>query len=107
MAGHSHWKTTKRTKEAEDKKRGAIFSKIAREIVIAVKEKDKNIESNPRLRAIIEKAKQHYQGHKLQKLFLPNFLEAVLLPLFLLPFQYYLLADYVAVSYTHLTLPTN
>jgi YebC/PmpR family DNA-binding regulatory protein len=59
MAGHSHWKTIKRTKETEDKKRGAIFSKIAREIVIAVREKGKNIDSNPRLRAIIEKAKQY------------------------------------------------
>jgi len=59
MAGHSHWKTIKRTKESEDRKRGKIFSKIAHEIIIAVKERGKNIETNSRLRTIIEKAKQY------------------------------------------------
>ncbi len=58
MSGHSHWKTVKRTKEAEDKKRAKIFSKLAREISLAVKEKGKDTETNPKLRLILEKAKQ-------------------------------------------------
>lgn len=59
MAGHSHWKTVKRTKDSEDRKKGKIFSKIAQEIIVAVKEKGKDIQVNPRLRAIIEKAKEY------------------------------------------------
>lgn len=57
MAGHSHWKTIKRTKEAEDKKRSKLFSKLAQEISITAREKGKDPKSNPNLRTIIEKAK--------------------------------------------------
>ena len=59
MSGHSHWKTTKRTKEGEDKKRGIIFSKLAREISMAAKEKGKDPETNPKLRFVVERAKQY------------------------------------------------
>jgi transcriptional/translational regulatory protein YebC/TACO1 len=59
MAGHSHWKTIKRKKEAQDKKRGNIFSKITQEIIGAVKEKGKDISFNPRLKTLIEKAKKY------------------------------------------------
>ncbi len=38
MSGHSHWQTIRRKKEANDTKRGAVFTKIAREIVIAVRQ---------------------------------------------------------------------
>src|SRR5207302_6845290 len=37
MAGHSHWKKIKRAKGATDAKRGKIWSKIARKIIIAAK----------------------------------------------------------------------
>ncbi len=59
MSGHSHWKTTKRTKESKDKKRGIIFSKLAQAISMAAKEKGKDPETNPKLRLIIERAKQY------------------------------------------------
>lgn len=57
MSGHSHAKTIKRVKEASDKKRGQIFSKMARLISCAAKEGGPNPENNPRLRAAIESAK--------------------------------------------------
>lgn len=57
MSGHSHFKTIKRIKEAGDKKRGQIFSKMARAISVAVKEGGPNPENNPKLKAVIETAK--------------------------------------------------
>jgi YebC/PmpR family DNA-binding regulatory protein len=56
MAGHSHWAGIKHKKEAEDKKRSKIFSKILAAITAAAKS-DPNPEFNPRLRSLIEKAK--------------------------------------------------
>jgi len=58
MSGHSHFKSIRRIKEAEDKKRGQMFSKMARMISVAVKEGGPNPETNPRLRLAIEEAKQ-------------------------------------------------
>ena len=58
MSGHSHFKTIKRVKEANDKKRAQIFSKMARLISVAVKEFGPNPETNPKLRAALETAKQ-------------------------------------------------
>ena len=57
MSGHSHWATIKRGKEAEDKKRGQIFSKLARMISVAVREGGGDPETNSKLRIAIEKAK--------------------------------------------------
>lgn len=57
MSGHSHWKKVKYKKEITDKAKGRIFSKLAREIQVAVKEKGADPNFNPRLRLIIEKAK--------------------------------------------------
>lgn len=57
MAGHSHWAGIKHKKEAEDKKRGQIFSKILSAITAAAKV-EQNPEFNPKLRALIEKAKE-------------------------------------------------
>ncbi|TSC75936.1 MAG: hypothetical protein G01um101430_106 [Parcubacteria group bacterium Gr01-1014_30] len=57
MSGHSHAKTVKRIKEASDKKRGQIFSKMARLIQVAVKEGGPNPEANPKLKAVIETAR--------------------------------------------------
>ncbi|MCS6789166.1 MAG: YebC/PmpR family DNA-binding transcriptional regulator [Patescibacteria group bacterium] len=56
MAGHSHWAGIKHKKEAEDKKRGQIFSKILSAITAAAK-LDPNPNFNPKLRSLIEKAK--------------------------------------------------
>ncbi len=58
MSGHSHFKTVKATKDANDAKRGKIFSKLARVITIAVKEKGPDIIINSQLRSAIEKAKE-------------------------------------------------
>lgn len=57
MSGHSHWATIKRQKEAADKQRGKIFSKLARMISLAAKD-GPNPETNFKLRLAIEKAKQ-------------------------------------------------
>lgn len=57
MSGHSHFKTVAATKNANDAKRGKIFSKMARVITIAAKEKGGDIITNPQLKAVIERAK--------------------------------------------------
>jgi YebC/PmpR family DNA-binding regulatory protein len=58
MSGHSKWSTIKRKKAAEDAKRGKIFTKIGREIEVAVREAGPDAETNFKLRLIIDKAKQ-------------------------------------------------
>lgn len=58
MSGHSHWATIKRGKELEDKKRGKIFSKLTRMILVAAKEGSPDPQTNPKLRMAIEKAKE-------------------------------------------------
>ena len=57
MSGHSKWSTIKRKKGALDAKRSKIFSKINKEITVAVKEGGPDPESNPRLRLAISNAK--------------------------------------------------
>jgi YebC/PmpR family DNA-binding regulatory protein len=58
MAGHSHWAQIKRKKAAQDAKRGQVFTKIVREIVIAVRQGGSgDPEMNPRLRAAIMSAR--------------------------------------------------
>ena len=57
MSGHSHFATIKHKKEATDKKRGQVFSKLARVISLAVKEKGPNQETNYRLKIAVETAK--------------------------------------------------
>lgn len=57
MSGHSHWSTIRRKKEANDAKKGAIFTKVAREIVIAAREGGGDPESNIRLRMVLDKAR--------------------------------------------------
>lgn len=56
MAGHSKWANIKHRKAAQDAKRGKIFTKIIREIVVAAKSGGPNPEDNPTLRAVIDKA---------------------------------------------------
>lgn len=57
MSGHSKWSTIKRKKGALDAKRSKIFSKIIKEITVAVKEGGAEAEGNPRLRLAIANAK--------------------------------------------------
>jgi YebC/PmpR family DNA-binding regulatory protein len=58
MSGHSHWQTIRRKKESNDAKRGAIFTKVAREIVIAVREGGGgDTDTNLRLRMALDKAR--------------------------------------------------
>lgn len=56
MAGHSKWANIKHRKAAQDAKRGKIFTKLIREIVISAKLGGPLPEDNPRLRAAIDKA---------------------------------------------------
>src|SRR3989344_1166790 len=58
MSGHSHFKTVKATKDANDAKKGKIFSKLALVITLAVKEKGADSTTNARLKSAIEKAKE-------------------------------------------------
>jgi YebC/PmpR family DNA-binding regulatory protein len=58
MAGHSKWKNIQRTKGAQDAKRGKMFTKIAREMIVAVKEGGGgDPANNSRLAAAVAKAK--------------------------------------------------
>ena len=57
MAGHSHWAGIKHKKGRQDKLRSKIFSKISREITVAAKLGSKDPDTNHRLRAAIESAK--------------------------------------------------
>lgn len=57
MSGHSKWATIRHKKGAADAKRGKIFTKIIKEIIVASKLGGGEIESNPRLRAAVLKAR--------------------------------------------------
>ena len=57
MAGHSKWKQIKHYKAATDKKRGAMFTKLLREITVAAKAGGGDPGGNPRLRTAIDNAK--------------------------------------------------
>ena len=59
MSGHSKWSTIKRKKEATDSKRANVFTKISREIVVAVKEGGGDPSSNSKLRDLVSKAKSN------------------------------------------------
>ena len=57
MSGHSKWSTIKRKKGAADAKRSKTFSRIVKEIQVAVKEGGSDPNGNPRLRLAIQNAK--------------------------------------------------
>ena len=57
MSGHSKWSTIKRKKGAADAKRGKIFTKLIREISTAARIAGGELDSNPRLRLVVDKAK--------------------------------------------------
>src|SRR2546422_5015276 len=57
MSGHSKWSQIKRQKGAADVKRGVVFTKMAKEILLAAKEGGGDPEANFRLRLAIERAR--------------------------------------------------
>jgi YebC/PmpR family DNA-binding regulatory protein len=57
VSGHSKWATIKRKKGAADAKRGQLFSKLSRAIIVAAKEGGPDPESNATLAAAIQKAR--------------------------------------------------
>lgn len=57
MAGHSKWANIKHKKGRADAKRGKVFSRVAKEIISAVKIGGPDPKANPRLRLVLQKAK--------------------------------------------------
>jgi YebC/PmpR family DNA-binding regulatory protein len=57
MAGHSKWANIQHRKGRQDEKRGKIWTRITREIIVAARAGGADINMNPRLRLAIEKAK--------------------------------------------------
>ena len=57
MAGHSKWANIKHKKAAQDAKRGKVFTKIIKELMVSAKIGGSDPESNPRLRQAISSAK--------------------------------------------------
>ncbi len=57
MAGHSKWANIQHRKGRQDEKRGKVWTRITREIIVAAREGGGDINMNPRLRLAIEKAK--------------------------------------------------
>jgi YebC/PmpR family DNA-binding regulatory protein len=57
MSGHSKWSTIKRQKGANDAKRGALFTKVAREISVAARQGGGDPDANYRLRLAVDKAR--------------------------------------------------
>jgi YebC/PmpR family DNA-binding regulatory protein len=57
MAGHSKWANIKHRKAAQDAKRGKVFTRFIRELVIAARAGGGNVDDNPRLRLAVDRAK--------------------------------------------------
>jgi YebC/PmpR family DNA-binding regulatory protein len=57
MSGHNKWSTIRHKKGAADAKRGKIFTKLIKEITVAARLGGADPDGNPRLRAVIDKAK--------------------------------------------------
>ena len=57
MAGHSKWKNIQHRKGAQDVRRSKTFSKISRELAVAVRLGGEDADSNPRLRLVLAKAR--------------------------------------------------
>ncbi len=59
MSGHSKWASIKHQKGVADARRGQLFTKLTREIIVAVREGGSNPEANVRLRLAIQKARDN------------------------------------------------
>jgi YebC/PmpR family DNA-binding regulatory protein len=58
MSGHSKWKTNKGKKMAADAKKGAAYTKIIKELTVVARDGGGNPDTNSRLRAVMQKAKE-------------------------------------------------
>jgi len=58
MSGHSKWKTNKGKKSIADAKKGATYTKIIKELTVIAREGGGNPDTNPKLRAVMQKAKE-------------------------------------------------
>lgn len=58
MSGHSKWSSIKHQKGVADAKRGQLFTRLAREIIVAVRAGGSNLEGNFRLRLAVQKARE-------------------------------------------------
>jgi YebC/PmpR family DNA-binding regulatory protein len=59
MAGHSKWANIQHRKKAQDSKRGKLFTRLVREVTVAVRESGPDPEANPRLRLALEKCNKN------------------------------------------------
>ena len=59
MSGHSKWSSIKHQKGVADARRGQLFTKLSREIIVAVREGGSNPEANFRLRLAVQKARDN------------------------------------------------
>ncbi len=57
MSGHSKWHSIKHKKGAADKRRGKLFAKLIRQVEVAAREGGGDVESNPTLRTMFQKAR--------------------------------------------------
>ena len=57
MAGHSKWSNIKHRKAGQDAKRAKVFTKIIRELTVAARDGGGNMDDNPGLRTVVDKAK--------------------------------------------------
>jgi YebC/PmpR family DNA-binding regulatory protein len=57
MSGHSKWATTKHRKAAVDQKRAKVFAKLIRQLEVAAREGGSDLDSNPTLRTMYDKAR--------------------------------------------------
>ena len=57
MSGHSKWANIQHRKKAQDAKRGKLFTRLIREIVVAAKAGGSDLDANPSLRTAVDKAK--------------------------------------------------
>lgn len=68
MSGHSHFHNIKLKKGAEDAKKSKLFSKFSKEISIAAKEGGSDLSFNPKLRSVVEKARElNMPGDSIEK----------------------------------------
>ncbi len=64
MSGHSKWANIKHQKGAADAKRGQVFTKLTREIMVSVREGGSDPTANFRLRLVLEKARANNMPHE-------------------------------------------
>jgi len=103
MSGHSKWSSIKHQKGVADARRGQLFTKLTREIIVAVREGGSNPDTNFRLRLSVQKARDsNMPMDNIERSIKKGSGEMEGITLTEL-----VLEGYGPVSYTHLTLPTS